>query len=175
MTSAACDSETKETSATATKETPVDRPLRRAMLKIAALPPNFSIEQGTARSTLGAIRFTRGFIVDLSQQDRQSHLRRTRWRRRGSRRAEIWKIHGRCVLRALFRLKKWTLHKTKHSCDHVCREASQSCVVVLHYGVEIVALDRDSVFRAFQLRLQLPKILRGGQLRIVLGHHQQPR
>src|ERR1700726_1807676 len=60
MTSAAWpDSAMRPTNATTTKETPVDRPLRRAMLKIAAPPPNFSIEQGTARSTSDAIRFTR--------------------------------------------------------------------------------------------------------------------
>src|SRR6266496_4764916 len=93
--------------------------------------------------------------------------RSSRWRWRGAliqirrrrrRRAKI-KLHRWRFLRARLRSEKWSRRKTEHSRDQVCRETAHCHVVVLHGCVEVPALDRDPVLRAFQLRLQTNKIL----------------
>jgi hypothetical protein len=57
------------------------------------------------------------------------------------------------------RSEKWSRRKTEHSRNQVCRKTAHCHVVVLHSGVEVPALDRNSVLCAFQLRLQTKKIL----------------
>src|SRR5437868_13744701 len=100
--------------------------------------------------------------IDITLWRRGSRRRRRRaliqirrWRRRG---AKI-KLHRRRFLRARLRCEKWPRRKTKYSCNQVCRKTADRHVVVLHCSVEVAALDRDPVLRAFQLRLQTDKIL----------------
>src|SRR6266705_4577256 len=137
----------------------VDRPLRRAMLTNAASPPYFNIEQETARST---------FSIWACNE-----LRCCRRRRR--RRTETGKIHCRRSLRSLLRRKKRFRRKPKHSSNYICWKSANRRVEVLDRRIEIISLDRDAVFRSFELRLQFPKILRRAKFRIALAHQQQTR
>src|ERR1700676_129616 len=99
-----------------------------------------------------AICFTRKLVVDLSFQDRQSPLRRSARRGNRRRRTEV-EIHRWRFLRSLLRGEERLLLKAKHAAHHIGRETSQRRVVVLHRGVEVIALDRNSVLGAFELRL----------------------
>src|SRR6266513_3719477 len=80
-------------------------------------------------------------------------IRGRRWRR-----AKI-ELHRGRFLRARLRCEKWSRRKAEHSRNQIRRETAHCHVVVLHSGVEVPALDRDSVLCAFQLRLQAKKIL----------------
>src|SRR4029077_7393484 len=73
-------------------------------------------------------------------------------RARRGRRAKI-KLHWRRLLCACLCCEKWSRRKTKHSRNQICRKTAHCNVVILHSGVEVPALDRDPVLRAFQLRL----------------------
>src|SRR6266446_9897887 len=79
---------------------------------------------------------------------------RSCWRRR----AEI-EIHGRRSFRARLRGEEWPRRKTEHAGDKICRKAPRGRVVTLHRSVEVAALDRNSVLRAFELGLQAEKAL----------------
>src|ERR1700682_5885868 len=57
----------------------------------------------------------------------------------------------------------------------VGRERADRDVVVLHRLDIAIARHRDAVFGAFQLRYQVAKQRVGFELRIILGHDQQPR
>src|SRR4029453_11880827 len=118
-----------------------------------------------------------------------ARLRITLWRRGSCRRrrgaliqirgrrprgAKI-KLHRRGFLLARLCCEKWSWRKTEHSRNQICREAAHCHVVILHGGIEVPALDRDSVLRSFQLRLQTEKVLVGLQFWISLHHQQQAR
>src|SRR4029453_2209455 len=106
-----------------------------------------------------------------------ARLRITLWRRgsRRRRRGAKIKLHRRRFLRARLCCEKWSRRKTEHSRNQICREAAHCHVVILHGGIEVPALDRDSVLRSFQLRLQTEKVLVGLQFWISLHHQQQAR
>jgi len=53
-----------------------------------------------------------------------------------------------------------------------CRKRSERGVVLLYGIVKSAALDRDAIFRAFQLRLQFGEIGRAMQLGIIFRHGQ---
>src|SRR6266566_5186863 len=137
----------------------VDRPLRRAMLTNAASPPYFNIEQETARSTFSIWACNELLCC----------------RRRRRRRTETGKIHCRRSLRSLLRRKKRFRRKPKHSSYRICWKSANRRVEVLDRRIEIISLDRDAVFRSFELRLQFLKILRRAKFRIALAHQQQTR
>src|SRR5437588_5223943 len=89
-----------------------------------------------------------------------SRLRRARRRSRGRcRRCAEIEIHGRCSFRARLRGEEWPRRKTKHPGDKIRRKAAHGRVVILHRNVEVAALDRNTVLRAFDLRLQAEKAL----------------
>jgi len=52
---------------------------------------------------------------------------------------------------------------------------SERCVVLLHGRVEIIALDRNPVLRAFELRLERLEGFRRAELGIIFAHHQKSR
>src|SRR6266480_1104603 len=82
--------------------------------------------------------------------------RRRRCRRRSGR-AKI-ELYRRRPFRARLGSKEWSRRKAKHACHQICRDTAHCHIVVLHSAVEVAALDRDSVFRTFKLRLQTEKI-----------------
>src|SRR5438477_6319204 len=107
---------------------------------------------------------------DIEMLRRGRCARRRRRRRRW--RAEI-EIHGWRFLRSLLGGKEWTRRKSKHSSDHVCREASHGDIVFLDDGVEFVPLDRNSILGSLKLCLKAPEVFGGGELRIIFRDHQQ--
>src|SRR6059058_3436391 len=81
-----------------------------------------------------------------------SSRRRRRRRRRWSGCPKV-KLYRRRPFRARLRGEEWSWRKTKRPRDEIRRETAHRHVVVLHRLVEVPALNGDSVFGAFELRL----------------------
>src|SRR6267143_401970 len=130
---------------------------------------------------LNAIRFTRKTVeaaVSAAmaratrpplQQDRQSLLRRASRRGYGCRRGEI-ELHRRRFFRARLGVKERPRRKAKHAGKQLRRERHHGSVIALHRFVEFIALDRDSILRPFELRLQAEEILVRAQFRVTFAH-----
>ena len=65
--------------------------------------------------------------------------------------------------------------KAHRACVEDRGQALDGSVVRLDPLVEAHPLDRDAVFRAGQLGLQIPKVIVGAQFGVALHHDQQPR
>src|SRR5438270_7501447 len=80
---------------------------------------------------------------------------RGRWG--GGRFVEI-EFHFRRFLGARLRIEEGTRLKSEHAREQICRKTSNRGIERLHRFIEIVALDRDSVFGSLQLGLKRPEI-----------------
>src|SRR3984893_12874383 len=94
--------------------------------------------------------------------------------RRCRRRIEIHLRRSRDFLFVLDREIRFLLISERYR-RQVGRERADCDVVVLHRLDVAVARHRNAIFSAFQLRHQVAKQRVGFELRIILGHDQQPR